>query len=126
MVLAPAEGREGVREALLRLEAELRRLDVISGGGHTAAADMVAFYAATSLWFTAERGYKACRPAPRPRRAGRPGRAPAAMCLWWVSRGAGRESVCMGAGQAARMFSGAHVLLDKRRSTHMPSQGIYH
>jgi len=72
VVLAPVEGREGAREALLRLEAELRRLDVISGGGHTAAADMVAFYAATSLWFTAERGYKARCPAPRPRRAGRP------------------------------------------------------
>jgi len=121
VVLAPVEGREGAREALLRLEAELRRLDVISGGGHTAAADMVAFYAATSLWFTAERGYKACRPAPRPRRAGRPCRAPAAMCLWWVSRGAG----CMGAGQAARMFFGAHVLLDKRRLSHVPSQGFF-
>jgi hypothetical protein len=106
VVLAPAEGREGVREALLRLEAELRRLDVISGGGHTAAADMVAFYAATSLWFTAERGYKARRP-----RRGRAAQAgPAGRLLprgpHGVRGGAGRDLVCMGAGQASRICSG--------------------
>lgn len=69
-VLAPVDTREGAREALLRLEDELRRLDRAQGGGHTAAADMVAFYAATSLWFAAERNYKArghaCQDLPLP------------------------------------------------------------
>lgn len=69
-VLAPVDSPEGAREALLRLEDELRRLDRAQGGGHTAAADMVAFYAATSLWFAAERNYKArghaCQDLPFP------------------------------------------------------------
>ena len=58
--LVPVRTREELREALWRLEEELRRLDREQGGGHTAAADMVAFYAATTLWFTAEKNYKVC------------------------------------------------------------------
>ena len=54
----PVRTRGELREALRRLEEELRRLDCEQGGGHTAAADMVAFYAVTTLWFTAERNYK--------------------------------------------------------------------
>ncbi|KAK9830947.1 hypothetical protein WJX81_000882 [Elliptochloris bilobata] len=58
VVLAPVSTRQDAREALQRLEAELRLLDAAQGGGHTAAADMVAFYAATSMWFIAEKNYK--------------------------------------------------------------------
>lgn len=60
VVLVPVRTREELGEALRRLEEELRRLDREQGGGHTAAADMVAFYAATTLWFTAEKNYKVC------------------------------------------------------------------
>ena len=51
-----------VQDARIKLAAvadHLRSADMRSGGGHTAAADLVYLYAATQQWFFAERGYKA-------------------------------------------------------------------
>ena len=50
------------QDARIKLAAvadHLRSADMRSGGGHTAAADLVYLYAATQQWFFAERRYKA-------------------------------------------------------------------
>ena len=51
-----------LQDARIKLAAvadHLRSADMRSGGGHTAAADLVYLYAATQQWFFAERRYKA-------------------------------------------------------------------
>ncbi len=54
---------EEARSLLLSLESLLREVDcggedTKQRGHHTAAADVLHMYAATRVWFTAERSYK--------------------------------------------------------------------
>lgn len=58
LVLQPAADAAESRAKLLQLAGTVRAIDLDSGGGHTAAADILLLYACTQTWFTSERDYK--------------------------------------------------------------------
>lgn len=66
LVSEVATDAAAARQLLKRLEGELRRLDVSDaqggggggGGGHTLAADVLCLFAATRVWFLADKDYR--------------------------------------------------------------------
>jgi hypothetical protein len=63
-VLQPAADADDARAKLSGLSAMLRELDAAAGGGHTAAADLIALYAATRVWFFADRSFASFTSSP--------------------------------------------------------------